>query len=76
MTEEQKKFDRFVELNVIEQVYDLANTSIIQNAWNSEQPLHAHGWVYNIDDGFIRDLNVTLMDNKTLDQVYQIGEIG
>ncbi len=75
ISDEKKKFDRFVELNVVEQVYDLAKTSIIQNAWCSDQPVHVHGWVYNIGDGFIRDLNVTLKDNNTLDEVYKIGAI-
>lgn len=60
---EKEKFDRFVELNVFEQVYDLAKTSIIQNAWSSNQDVHVHGWVYNIGDGLIKDLDITLKNN-------------
>lgn len=70
--DEQKKFDRFVELNVKEQVMDLAKTSIIQNAWKNEQPLHVHGWVYDIKDGIIKDLDVNFENNSMLAEVYQL----
>jgi len=49
---------RFVEVNVQEQVHDLGKTSIVQNAWKRNQPLHLHGWVYDIHDGLINDLGV------------------
>jgi carbonic anhydrase len=71
--DDKVKFDRFVELNVMEQVLDLAKTSIVQKAWEVGQDLHLHGWVYDIKDGLIQDLNVTLKDNSSLDQVYQLG---
>lgn len=70
---QKKRFDRFVELNVIEQVYDLAKTSIIQNAWESGQHVHLHGWVYDIADGLIQDLKVTIKNNDSLDEVYQLS---
>lgn len=70
---EQERFDRFVELNVYEQVQDLAKTSIIQNAWERKQGIHLHGWVYGINNGIIKDLNITLKDNNTLSEVYQVG---
>lgn len=70
--DEKQKFDRFVELNVSEQVFDLAKTSIIQGAWESGQQVHLHGWVYDIKDGFIKDLNVTLKNNHSLSEVYQL----
>lgn len=70
---ENERFNRFVELNVSEQVLDLAKTSIIQNAWKKEQQIHIHGWVYDIHDGLINDLNVTLKDNKSLNEVYQLS---
>ncbi|HLU87275.1 MAG TPA: carbonic anhydrase, partial [Taishania sp.] len=66
------RFDRFVELNVKEQVYDLAKTSIIQNAWANGQEIHLHGWVYSIEDGIIRDQKCTLKNNDNLDEVYQL----
>jgi carbonic anhydrase len=45
--------DRLVELNVQEQVYNLAKTTIIQRAWKNEQRPHLHGWVYGLKDGII-----------------------
>jgi len=62
---------RFVELNVQEQVLDLGKTSIVQNAWKRDQPLHVHGWVYDINDGLINDLAVNLTCTKDLHNVYQ-----
>jgi carbonic anhydrase len=61
---------RFVEVNVMEQVHDLGKTSIVQNAWKRKQPLHIHGWVYDINDGIINDLGVTFRDTKDLHKVY------
>lgn len=66
------RLNRFIELNVQEQVYDLAKTSIIQNAWASGQEVHLHGWVYAIEDGLIRDQNVTIKNNDGLEEVYQL----
>lgn len=70
--DEKAKFDRFVELNVFEQVYDLAKTSIMQSAWDREQEVHIHGWVYDVRDGLINDLNITLKNNDSLSEVYQL----
>jgi carbonic anhydrase len=70
--DEANRFDRFVELNVFEQVLDLGKTSIVQAAWERGQEIHVHGWVYAIQDGMIRDLKVTLKDNKTLSDVYKL----
>jgi carbonic anhydrase len=61
---------RFVEMNVIEQVHDLGKTSIVQKAWNSDQPVSIHGWVYDIKDGLIKDLGVTFTSPKDLHAVY------
>ena len=63
---------RFVELNVMEQVHDLGKTSIVQNAWKNKQPLHVHGWVYDIHDGVIKDLDVTFTCTKDLHKVYHL----
>ena len=50
---EEKKINRLVELNVQEQVMNLAKTSIVQNAWKHQQQPHLHGWVYGLDNGII-----------------------
>ena len=63
---------RFVEVNVMEQVFDLGKTSIVQNAWKNDQPLHIHGWVYDINDGLIHDLGVNFKCTKDLHNVYHL----
>jgi carbonic anhydrase len=70
--DEKARFNRFVELNVVEQVNDLAKTSIVQKAWANEQPLHLHGWVYDVADGIIKDLGVNLRNNSSQSEVYQL----
>jgi carbonic anhydrase len=69
---ENKRARRFVEVNVQEQVHDLGKTSIVQNAWRRNQPLHIHGWVYDINDGLINDLKVTFTCTKDLHKVYHL----
>jgi len=68
--DENLRARRFVELNVQEQVHDLGKTSIVQNAWKRNQPLHLHGWVYDIHDGLINDLGVNFTNPKDLHNVY------
>ena len=73
ISDETERFDTFVELNVKEQVFDLAKTSIIQNAWKNEQELHVHGWVYGVGSGIIKDLDVNVSNDTQLDDVYQLN---
>jgi carbonic anhydrase len=54
------RIDRLAELNVKEQVRNIARTTIIQDAWRRDQPLHLHGWIYGLKDGLIHDLGVSL----------------
>ena len=68
----KQRADRLVELNVIEQVQDLGKTSIVQNAWKREQPLHIHGWVYDVKDGIIKDLNVNFKGTSDLHSVFHL----
>jgi len=67
--DDHERFDAFVELNVKEQVTDLAKTSIVQNAWRNGQNLCLHGWVYGLDTGIVKDLEVNFCDNNDLDKV-------
>lgn len=64
--EEEDKISRLCELNVTEQVVNVASSSVVQNAWKRGQSLSIHGWVYGIKDGIIHDLEVTL---ETLDDL-------
>ena len=72
ITDETQRFNTFVEINVKEQVFDLAKTSIVQAAWKNGQNLTLHGWVYGLNSGFVTDLNVNISSDKDLDEVYQL----
>ncbi len=63
--------DRLTELNVIEQVYDLGKTSIIQNAWQKRGGPYVHGWVYDVGNGLIKDLKVTMHDDSEMPDVFK-----
>lgn len=67
----EERENRFVELNVIEQVYDLSKTSIIQNSWQKNSRPYLHGWVYDIRNGLIKDLNVSFKDSSEMPEVYR-----
>jgi carbonic anhydrase len=56
ISDEEQRNDRLVELNVQEQVYNLAKTSIIQRMWRKEQRPDLHGWVYGLKDGLIKQV--------------------
>ena len=68
-----ERFKVFVELNVKEQVFDLAKTSIVQGAWKNGQDLTIHGWVYGLDTGLVKDLGVNYSSDIDLDSVYQLN---
>jgi carbonic anhydrase len=64
-----KQHDALCELNVIEQVRHVAQTTAVQGAWERGQSLTVHGWVYGIDDGFLRDLKTNVDEAAVLDDV-------
>lgn len=72
ITGETERFNRFVELNVVEQVCDLAKTSIVQSSWDNNQELSIHGWVYDVGSGLVKDLEVNFSNNDDLGDVYQL----
>lgn len=55
-----EKIDRLCELNVVEQVQNVAKTTIVLNAWRSGADLSVHGWIYSIENGILKDLDVCL----------------
>ena len=63
--------DRLCELNVIEQVANVCHTSIARDAWERDQELVVHGWIYGLQDGLLRDLNVTVADFQETLPVYR-----
>lgn len=70
--DEHARFDRFCELNVIQQVYNVCHTTIIQRAWRRGQELSVHGWIYGLRDGFINDLQVTITSPDELDSLFRM----
>jgi carbonic anhydrase len=69
ISDENKRVDRLVELNIIEQVYNLAKTSIVQIAWKNDNRPTLHGWVYDIHDGILHDL-LKMTPDTQLDDIY------
>lgn len=64
------RFARLCELNVIEQVRNVATTSIVQRAWDEGRELNVHGWIYGVHDGRLRDLGVCVTDQAELNDIY------
>ncbi len=70
--DEEERFNKFVEINAQEQVFDLAKTSIVQGAWRNGQDLTLHGWTYGLNSGYVTDLGVNMSSNEELDEVYRL----
>lgn len=66
----EAQVNRLVELNIIEQVYKLAHTSIVQQAWKTDRQPLLHGWVYGLNDGIIKDL-ISLTPDHRIEPIYQ-----
>jgi len=76
ISNEKKRFDRLVELNVIEGVFNLTKTSIVQNRWAHGKTLGIHGWVYSLETGLIKDLEVTSESNDLISSVFKMDDMG
>jgi carbonic anhydrase len=70
--DEEKRSDRLTELNVVEQVRNLAKTTIVQEAW-SKRELHLHGWVYGVHNGLVKDLSVIHNGKEDIDSIYHFN---
>ncbi len=68
--EENDAASRLAELNVIEQVANVCQTTIARDAWERGQELAVHGWIYGLHDGFLRDLNITTLEIDEAPSVY------
>lgn len=68
-----KKADRLIELNIIEQVYRLAHTSIIQSSWKHGHRPSLHGWVYGLQDGLLNEL-IRLDHSTQISPIYRYAE--
>src|SRR5437868_4855712 len=66
-----RRVDRLCELNVIEQVANVCQTTIVRDAWDRGQDLSVHGWVYGLQDGLLRDLHTTVSTPEATASAYR-----
>ena len=69
----ERRHDRLCELNVLEQVLNVARTIVIQDAWQRGQSLTIHGWIYGLKDGLLRDLGLTLNGPDHIPERYEMA---
>ncbi len=70
--DKKEKMDLLCELNVIEQVSNICHTTIVQNAWKSGQDVAVHGWIYNIKDGILKNLDVCITKKDEISQTHRM----
>jgi carbonic anhydrase len=70
LADDEARVHRLCELNVIEQVLNVAQTTVVQQAWQRAQPLSVHGWIYALDDGLVRDLHMDATGIRELSAAY------
>jgi carbonic anhydrase len=71
--DDSARVDRLCELNVITQVINAAETTIVRNAWERGQDLAIHGWVYSLKDGLVRHLGLTLTSRQDLAEAQKVN---
>jgi carbonic anhydrase len=72
LSNEAEKISLLCELNVAEQVANVCHTTIVQNAWKNGQELAVHGWIYSIEDGILRDLDVCVTNADELPHTHKM----
>jgi len=72
LSNEKDKVKLLSELNVIKQVTNICHTTIVQNAWKLGQELAVHGWIYSIENGILKDLNVCITSADEISAAYRI----
>ena len=71
MPDTAQRLDRLCELNVIEQVVNVSQTTIVRDAWDRGSKVAVHGWVYGLKDGLVRDLDITVASAEETAAAYQ-----
>jgi len=71
IADDAKRLARVCELNVIEQVANVAQTTVVRDAWQRGQPVTLHGWIYGIHDGLLRDLKMTAQRPEEIAPLYE-----
>ncbi|MEX2582349.1 MAG: carbonate dehydratase, partial [Gemmatimonadota bacterium] len=70
LPDHESRLDRLCELNVIEQVRNVAQSTMVQDAWSRGVDLTVHGWIYGIENGLLRDLGISVWETEQLDATY------
>ncbi len=70
LSSEAAQADRLCELNVVNQVLNVSQTTVVQSAWERGQPLTVNSWIYKLTDGLIRDLGLTVSNQNSLNDLY------
>ena len=73
ITDPIEKIDRLCELNVISQVKNVCRSSIVKEAWKQEQDITVHGWIYNISNGLLNDLDISVSKEGQMDEIINRG---
>lgn len=75
IVERRARADRLCELNVATQVENVCHTTVVQDAWRRGQPLTVHGWVYALEDGLLRNLDLCIECEAQLADIYRMKEM-
>lgn len=67
------RLDRLCERNVMAQVENLSKTKVVQRAWRNGRPLAIHGWIYGLTDGRVKDLQVSVSQPDSVDDIYRMA---
>ncbi len=74
ITNEEKRVNLLCEKSVLKQIENLVHTPIIQNAWMNKQPLHIHGMIYDLSNGLLKHLGLTINGKDQVHPIYQFSE--
>ncbi len=69
----EKRLDALVALNVVEQVINVCQSTVLQDAWSRGQQINVHGWVYGVHDGLLQDLHITVSGLDGLEAIYEVA---
>jgi carbonic anhydrase len=72
LSDEQARFDKLCELNVMEQVRNVCRTTIVREAWGRGQTLSVHGWIYALHDGLLKDLGICVTNLEELQELVAV----
>ena len=73
LPDERRRHDRLCELNVIEQVANVCQTTVVRDAWKRGGILSVHGWIYNLGDGLLKDLAMCVTRDDEIKGCYEVA---